>query len=117
MAQERKRSRCTPPWKGRCSYVSDRQAARLHASLTSSPSLVPVGIWIMASAFQAALQRDDRVPGWAWQSHCLQGTACRMMDVSARTHVGRCLEARGRWKLLVGVGRTPKGQGSRQKVN
>lgn len=90
---------------------------KLHASLASSPSLVPVGIWIMAPAFQAALQRDDRVPGWAWQSHCLQGTACRMMDGSARTHVGRCLEARGRWKLLVGVGRTPKGQGSRQKVN
>lgn len=82
---------------------------RLHALLASSPSPVPVGIWITDPPFQAALQRDDRVPGWAWQSHCLQGTACRMMDGSARTHVGRYLEARGPWKLLVGVGRTPKG--------
>lgn len=47
---------------------------RLHASLVSSPSLLPVGIWITDSLFQAALQRDDRVPGWAWQSRCLQGT-------------------------------------------
>ena len=34
MAQERKRSQCTPPWKGRCSYVSDRQAARFTHELS-----------------------------------------------------------------------------------